>query len=272
MQNLKLQRWLDTVPEELDMDFSQDFGRVSWDGECTETTSTPSDEECAEIASLPSDRECRDATLTSAEVVILVDWDDTILPTTWLQLQGLLGVDGSINTLNMSSQQQMLLHDLESKVMQVLWTAMGHGRVVVVTNAAEGWAQASCSAFLPDLCHVLDQLDVISARSMYECKGETSPSSWKQLAFADVLDAAFDDLHSVQQHVISIGDSMYEHAALTAMQEKSSSHYAKSLKLMERPSIEVLIEEHRLMSDALEFLAYHEGHLDLELMPEHPAS
>eukprot|EP00930_Biecheleria_cincta_P086211 TRINITY_DN75539_c0_g1_i1.p1 TRINITY_DN75539_c0_g1~~TRINITY_DN75539_c0_g1_i1.p1 ORF type:complete len:274 (+),score=50.33 TRINITY_DN75539_c0_g1_i1:104-925(+) len=273
MQNLKWQHGLDTVPEDLDMDFSHIFAPLSSDGECTETTSTPSDEDCPEIASPPSDRECTEATLTSPEVVILIDWDDTILPTTWLHLQGLLGADGSINALKMSSQQRTLLHELESKVTQVLWSAMSHGRVVVVTNAVEGWVQASSSAFMPDLCRVLDQLDVISARSMYECDGDASPFSWKQLAFADVLDAAFDErLQSAQQHVISIGDSMCEHAALTAMREKSNSHYAKSLKLMERPSIEVLIEEHSVMSDTLEFLAYHEGHLDLELMPERPAS
>lgn len=272
MQNLKLQRQLTTVPEDLDTHFSQAFVRCSSDGDCTETTSAPSGEECAEIASLASDGEGIDMTLTGPEILILLDWDDTIMPTTWLVLQGLIGADGSIEALKMSSQQQTLLHELESKVTQALWTAMGHGRVVVVTNALEGWVQASCSAFMPSLCHVLEQLDIISARSMYECSEDASPFSWKRLAFADVLDAAFEDSSNSQQHVISIGDSMYEHAALTAMQEQSSRHYAKSLKLMERPSIEDLIEQYCTMSENLDFFVSYEGHLDLELMPERPAS
>jgi len=268
MQSLKLQHQLATVPEDFDMDFSHDFPRCSSDGDCTETTSTPS----SEISSLPSDVECIDTTLISPKVLLLIDWDDTILPTSWLLQQGLIGADGSIETLKMSSQEQTLLHELESKVTQALWTAMGHGRVVIVTNAAEGWVQTSCSAFMPSLCHVLDQLDVISARSVYECSEDACPFSWKRLAFADVLEAAFEDPSNSQQHVISIGDSMYEHAALAAMQEKSSSHYSKSLKLMEGPIIEDLIEQHSVLNESFEFVVSHEGHLDLELMPERPAS
>jgi len=75
MQNLKLQHQLATVPEDFDMDFSHDFPRCSSDGDCTETTSTPS----SEISSLPSDVECIDTTLISPKVLLLIDWDPSKL-------------------------------------------------------------------------------------------------------------------------------------------------------------------------------------------------
>eukprot|EP00438_Fugacium_kawagutii_P009003 Skav217159 [mRNA] locus=scaffold566:85766:87088:+ [translate_table: standard] len=77
-------------------------------------------------------------------------------------LQGL-----SESEISLTQEQQVLLQELEVKVEQTLLTAMAHGRVVIVTNAADGWIETSCAAFMPGLRPLLDEIDLLSARASY---------------------------------------------------------------------------------------------------------
>eukprot|EP00913_Durusdinium_trenchii_P015699 g14753.t2 len=110
--------------------------------------------------------------LDSADALVFFDWDDTLLPTSWISQQGWLNADGNLvdrpDEIILSREQQVLLQELEVKVEHTLLMAMRYGRVVIVTNAADGWVEMSCAAFMPGLRPLLDDIDIISARSSYE--------------------------------------------------------------------------------------------------------
>ncbi|CAE8616493.1 unnamed protein product, partial [Polarella glacialis] len=165
-----------------------------------------------------------------------------------------------------NGHQQAQLQELARCCERTLLEAMSFGRVIIVTNGAKGWVELSCSKFMPGLYPLLEHLDIISARSGYEHFSPEDPSEWKRLAFADVLDAAFASCDpDRKRHVISVGDSLYEQKALFAVTQHLANSYGKSLKLLEQPQIEQLLEEHQLLSGYLQHAAVFDGILDLEI-------
>eukprot|EP00437_Effrenium_voratum_P000028 CAMPEP_0181430848 /NCGR_PEP_ID=MMETSP1110-20121109/17936_1 /TAXON_ID=174948 /ORGANISM="Symbiodinium sp., Strain CCMP421" /LENGTH=261 /DNA_ID=CAMNT_0023554179 /DNA_START=52 /DNA_END=837 /DNA_ORIENTATION=+ len=208
--------------------------------------------------------------LDTTEALLLFDWDDTLLPTSWIHEQGWLNEEGDLvspaDEIILNRQQQVLLQELEVKVEQTLLTAMGYGRVVIVTNAMEGWVETSCAAFLPGLRPLLDELDIVSARA-FEGVGIDGPAEWKRRAFAEIMEAAFAEGGS-RPNVLSIGDSVYEQDAIKAATKCMPNCSSKSLKLLESPDIQQLIEEHDLLFHHLDTAVAHEDQLELEVAPE----
>ncbi|CAJ1448456.1 unnamed protein product [Effrenium voratum] len=224
--------------------------------------------------------------LDTTEALLLFDWDDTLLPTSWIHEQGWLNEEGDLvspaDEIILNRQQQVLLQELEVKVEQTLLTAMGYGRVVIVTNAMEGWVETSCAAFLPGLRPLLDELDIVSARAFATPSGRTrtsissrfeegvgidGPAEWKRRAFAEIMEAAFAEGGS-RPNVLSIGDSVYEQDAIKAATKCMPNCSSKSLKLLESPDIQQLIEEHDLLFHHLDTAVAHEDQLELEVAPE----
>jgi len=242
--DLKFNRCLETISEDAELSLSTD---------CSEASGEDSP-----------------VSLDAADALLIFDWDDTLLPTSWISQQGWLNGSGDLvdrpDEIILTREQQVLLQELEVKVEQTLLTAMRHGRVIIVTNAADGWIETSCAAFLPGLSSLLDEIDLLSARSSYESCGE-NPMEWKRRAFADVIDAAFEYDES-RPNVISIGDSVYEQAALASATKCMPNCCSKTLKLLESPDIRQLIEEHELLFQHLDIAVAHEDHLDLEVAPE----
>jgi len=197
------------------------------------------------------------------DTLTIFDWDDTVLPTAWLTERGLVRFDaGSV----MSDTDAAHLQELATNAVQTFEVAKRLGKVVIVTNGEFGWVELSCNRFLPSLFHCLAGVDILSARSTYEPKGVVSPFEWKHLAFQNEIARHFGACPSEQRrNIISIGDSAHEREALIRTTEglAPESCFAKSLKLMERPCVEKLRQEHEILRECLQRTVRHEGNLDL---------
>jgi hypothetical protein len=192
--------------------------------------------------------------------ILIFDWDDTVLPSTWIQEQGLRLDDES----HLTEEQMAVLNKMAVFAAQTLNTAKRHGKVVLVTNAERGWIELSCQKFMPSLYSVLEDVKILSARSTYEQPGVQSPFEWKYFAFQSEIHSFFE-LFSMEQrkNIISFGDSAHEREALIRVTENMSSCCTKSLKFVERPEIEQLMKEHELMSGCFKHIVNHVGNLDL---------
>eukprot|EP00439_Symbiodinium_sp_Y106_P044754 s4177_g5.t1 len=79
------------------------------------------------------------------ETCFVFDWDDTILPTSWLErIHALAG-----GPLRPEVQRQ--LASLCSAVTQTLQIASTLGNIVIITNSAPGWVDQSCQIFMPQI-------------------------------------------------------------------------------------------------------------------------
>lgn len=193
------------------------------------------------------------------ETLIICDWDDTLCPTTWLELEGLFVAAAS-------AEQTAQLLQLSERVDVTLNAAKQRGKVVIITNALQGWVEQSCSQFMPALLHHLQDIDVISARSSFEHVAQHV--EWKCMAFADQVKAFYGTSVTQRRNLISLGDALHEQRALTAVTQCVPNCCAKSLKFMEKPHVVQLIDEHDMVVASLQDVIDNGDNLDLEVSPE----
>lgn len=200
---------------------------------------------------------------TYEETVFIFDWDDTILPSAWVQSQGLrLDEESHVN-----EWQREELDKIAEVAIETIRLAKQYGTVVLVTNAERGWIELSCQKFLPSIAPMLENVKLLSARTTYESRDCASPLEWKLLAFRDEIWRLYgaDVIESTERrkNCFSLGDSMHEREALLRATASMPNCRSKSLKFVERPDISQLCKQHSLISGCWEKIVHHDGNLDL---------
>src|SRR5437016_10103940 len=109
------------------------------------------------------------------------DWDDTLLPTSYLQKKQYFNPENGKPTLPLSLEDTQYLTILASLIALLLQTCLAWGPVFIITNGQHGWVQDSTQQFLPSLLPFLDDIEVISARSRYEDQHPGDYWRWKFL-------------------------------------------------------------------------------------------
>jgi len=197
----------------------------------------------------------------SDNTVIIFDWDDTLLASSFLSGKGYR----LETTLERTPEIDTQLKDLEASVVAVLKLASSFGHVHIVTNAETGWVQLSAQKFIPAVVPLLDKVKVVSARSTYESSFPDCPLKWKFYAFQEKLSKTFaPDLKS-EKNVISFGDSHVEREAVRAVTKGFTNTRTKSVKFAERPSMEQLRRQIELVTNCFHYIIQHDGDLDLQL-------
>jgi len=203
------------------------------------------------------------AWLPPCENLIVFDWDDTLFPTSWLRAQGLLDEDAVI-----TPEQDERLEALADAVAVTLERAKRRGGVAIVTNAEQGWVEASCEAILPSLRAHLAGVRVVSARSRHEKPGVFAPTTWKCLAFEELVNEFYGALGeqdvALRRNIVSVGDAEHEMEALRWVAAGAECR-AKGLKFVEQPCLERLLEQHELVAGIVDDVVDHDGNLDYEI-------
>ena len=144
-------------------------------------------------------------------VVIIFDWDDTLLASSFLSSKG-YRLDTPSNFCEDVEAQLKLL---EKSVFQVISAALKYGEVHVITNAETGWVELSAQKFMPGVVPLLAQVSIISARSTYEESFPAAPLKWKYMAFQERLTSSFHGCEkTVSKNIVSFGDSHVEREAV----------------------------------------------------------
>lgn len=198
----------------------------------------------------------------SDRVLLLFDWDDTIFPTSWLCAEKLLE-----NGAAVSAEQRTELQRVSESAASLLRTATELGKVVIVTNAQQGWVEMSSEKYLPSLVPLLEDLDVVSARSNHEDETCSDPSEWKCKAFEMEIDLCCWS-PGQRRDVISIGDSMHEHRALQRSTQHVPNCHGKTVKFLSKPSVKRLVQQHDVLRKRIRQVVLQDGSADLEIAAE----
>jgi len=241
-------------------EFSKEVEDAASDPASTELCS---EEDSASDCSSDLDDDDEPPPFFTADTILLFDWDDTVLPSTWISEQGL-----RLDTSVISEEQQVTLQRLADSAGRTLEAAKRYGKVLLVTNAEDGWIEMSCQKFLPSLWQRIEGVKRLSARSTYEQKGVLSPFEWKYLAFESEIGAfcrerSPEACDERRKNIISFGDSAHEREALIRVTENLQKCCTKSMKFVERPDVEQLLREHELISGCFRYIVNHDGNLDL---------
>uniref|UniRef100_A0A7S4SGU7 Uncharacterized protein n=1 Tax=Alexandrium monilatum TaxID=311494 RepID=A0A7S4SGU7_9DINO len=165
------------------------------------------------------------------QTVIIFDWDDTLLCTSFLQRY-----QGPRLTPMIASA----LRGIQGLTKQLLKLAVRFGHTFIITNAMQGWVERSAATYVPELLPILRAVPVISARSQYEPQFPDQVGQWKTQAFLEVqrnLDSR------VITNLISLGDSSHDIAAAQSMGRLFSNVMTKTIKFAKNPSPEELVRQ-----------------------------
>lgn len=197
------------------------------------------------------------------ETKFIFDWDDTILPSTWVQRQGLTLDDST----QVNDWQREQLDEVAALVAETLRLAKQYGEVVFVTNAEHGWVPLSCQKFMPSLYPLLEDVSVLSARTTYESPQCRSPLEWKLRAFNSEMVRLYGvkAMHdpAARKNVLGLGDSVHEREALLRATADLPNCCSKSLKFVERPDLTEMLRQHTLVTSHFSQIVQHNGNLDL---------
>jgi len=180
----------------------------------------------------------------SHQTLIIFDWDDTLLCTSFLR-----SLELSDEGLVVSPRIMQQLQACELASAKLLQLALSLGQTFIITNAIENWVEASAECWAPSLVPLLQKVRIVSARSKYEEEYPRLPGKWKAETFLEVrrkLDS------QVITNIISLGDSEYEMDATQAMGKEFEQASIKLIKFTESPCPEELLKQLELVIEEFE--------------------
>ena len=164
--------------------------------------------------------------------LIIFDWDDTLLPTSFLTPRGIFEDKNELN-----EKDQAKVSKLEESVRKLLTLAVSRGDVYIITNAGDGWVEFSCKKYYPSIMEILNKIKVISARGKYEDKYPGDSKRWKIETFLNIKETLNDELIT---NIICLGDSVFEMEAGRILASKFIHAVIKTIKFRENPKPEEL--------------------------------
>ena len=172
--------------------------------------------------------------------LIIFDWDDTLLPTTFLTSNG-----GPLEDIKLSDSDFQRMKEIENHVYLILKESIEKGDVYIITNAGENWVQFSSSIFYPNISELLKKIKIISARMEYEKAFPGNSRQWKIEAFLNLLK---DVNNKLVTNIICIGDSLFEIEAGRILASKFSEAFIKTIKFRDAPKLDELLKQLKLVS------------------------
>ena len=171
--------------------------------------------------------------------IIIFDWDDTLLPTSFLTPGGVFNED-----MKISEYDQDKLKEIEVSVLKLLAEAVEKGNVYIITNAGKGWVEYSANKFFPSILPILEKIKIISARGEYEKIFPGNSRQWKIEAFLNLQQYVNVTLVT---NIICIGDSLFEMEAGRILASKFTKAFIKTIKFREAPKLDELLKQLKLV-------------------------
>ena len=221
--------------------------------------------------------------------VVVLDWDDTLLPSSYLKVNGLLPNTRYHHMTTIPHQTSIVLSSLSMSIIGLMEEALRHGPVFIVTAAERGWVELSASLYLPNVIPYLNHMDVhvVSARTFFEKRYgvQGHASLWKKKVFTMIAKECFINTHGDDDdnnnvscnmpywddprygafNLVSIGDSHAERDACHTAAGSTPFTVAKTLKFIDKPNMEEVIQQVTLAHRSLRQLIAVESSLDLQL-------
>ena len=171
--------------------------------------------------------------------IIIFDWDDTLLPTSFLTKGGCF-----YEEIQLSPSDEKKIKELESLVLELLSETIEKGTVYIITNAGLEWVNFSSKRFYPKIIPILEKIKIISARGEYEKYYPGNSRQWKIEAFLKLQETVNLQLIT---NIICLGDSLFEMEAGRILASKFTEAFIKTIKFRETPKLDELIKQLKLV-------------------------
>ncbi|CAJ1414726.1 unnamed protein product, partial [Effrenium voratum] len=146
---------------------------------------------------LPVSR-CTSELWAPESTLILIDWDDTLFPTTWLESKqafkksSLMGPNPEVN---LKPEDLAVLQELDQTASSLVLAASELGHICCVTLAQRPWQDVSMKVFMPKLYETWKELEIpvsyASEEPVEGRLGSSGPAAKAILKDADEIDQLF---------------------------------------------------------------------------------
>ena len=153
-------------------------------------------------------------------------------------------------------EENAVLIELSNQVKQILEASNKLATVLIITNAELGWVKLMKETYFQDV-DIIDKIRIISSRNYAALEKD-----WKKCCFAKELTTLL--VPDAINHIVSIGDSIWERVALLTLSEKHD-FIPKSIKLVEKPSIKQVIDQLKMLNNTISDIIKHDTKLDIML-------
>ena len=175
--------------------------------------------------------------------LIIFDWDDTLLCTSFLS-----NYNFDIEEVLKNNNNYELLYKLEKKIFEILSLSIQKGETYIITNAEKGWVEYTSKIFFPSLMMLLKHIKIISAREENKNTFPNDIRMWKINSFNN----AFQQIDS--DNIISVGDSFLEIEASKLLNSKFFNSFIKTVQFIQSNKIEELIDQIELVIYKFDFI------------------
>ena len=198
----------------------------------------------------------KDLHISSDNTLIIIDWDDTLYPTSWTMENGIDLTDPKSRTTYMSHFEK-----LDENLSSTLSHMITLGEVIIITNAMPEWIELSASV-LPKTKKCLKKIEVISARLRYQNK--TKMTDWKKYTFQEEIIARSQN--KKYHNIMSLGDAEFEHNALVNLYKLNilAHKYLKSIKFIKSTEYSTLLDQIIMIRIHIESLCKAPRHIDIK--------
>ena len=187
--------------------------------------------------------------------LIIIDWDDTLYPTSWLMSNNIDLTNPRLRTKYMTYFEN--LDNILSATLEHIKTL---GDLIIITNAMPEWIELSVSV-LPKTQKCLKDIEIISARKRYH--QTTKISEWKKNTFYDEI--VKRSKYKKYYNIMSLGDAEFEYNALINLYDLNNipHKYLKSIKFIKTTEYKIIIDQLIMIHDNIKKLCIEPRHIDL---------
>jgi hypothetical protein len=190
--------------------------------------------------------------------LIILDWDDTLFPTSWVNKNNIKIIDNNKLTY------KKFFEKIDISLQKLLQKLNSLGNVLIITNALLNWIEIS-SKIMPYTYIYLknnNNIKIISARAEYSSYTDNI-LNWKKMAFQNELTKITRNKNI--NNIISIGDAEYEYRALINLYHDEPDNYRliKSVKFIRYPNNYQIFEQINIINNAIYNICIYRNHLDL---------
>ena len=178
--------------------------------------------------------------------LIIFDWDDTLLCTTFLSNNNY-----DFESILKNPNYHDLLFKLEDKVFEILSLGIQKGETYIITNAEKNWVEYTSQIFFPSILNILPNIKIISAREENKNNFPNEKKMWKINSFINAF-RKYDYEGII--NIISIGDSFFEVMASKLLNTKFCNSFIKTVQFIHTSKIEELISQMELVINKFDFI------------------
>ena len=178
--------------------------------------------------------------------LIIFDWDDTLLPTSFLVSDGTFPED-----IELSRKEKEKMKKIEQAVGCILEKSIEKGSTYIITNAHVNWIEFTINKFYSNIINLFNKIKIISARKEYEYTFPGNVRQWKIEAFLNIL-RDFDNKKVT--NIVCMGDSLLEIEAGRILASKFARAFIKTVKFKETPKLDELLEQLKLICDKFGYI------------------